>query len=76
MLLVASPTIASATFLLRGEFAAPWPSLYVDRDGEADVGLRRGRPLSLSRERYDALTALWLGGEVGREVTRVRASAR
>jgi len=76
MVLVASAQRAGATFLLRGEFAAQAASLYVDEDGEDDVGLKRGRPLFLSRERLAALRALWAAGEVGREVTRLRAGAR
>ena len=75
-LLVQHASLASQTFLLRGEFASPWPSLYVDKNGEEDVGIRRGRPLALSLERLEALEALWASGEVGREVTRLRSSAR
>eukprot|EP00736_Rhodelphis_marinus_P006847 Rmarinus@m.3932 len=35
-------------------------SPYLDEHGEADVGLRRGRPLYLNEERYRRLNSLWL----------------
>jgi len=44
------------------------PSPYTDIHGEEDRGLKRGRPLTLSRARYAALTELWATGGIAREV--------
>ena len=58
--------------LIRGRWAAFYPSPYLDAHGEEDVGLRRGRPLMLNEHRYQALTELWLSHTIAREVSRVR----
>jgi len=50
----------TSVLLLRDERRSSWPSLYLDDHGEEDRGLRRGKPLWLSRERYDKLNLLWL----------------
>ena len=74
-LMVASPREASSLWLLRGEFACPYPSIYVDAHGEEDRGLKRGKPLRLDVRRYRAIADMWRQGGVGREVTRTRAAA-
>ena len=33
---------------------------YLDIHGEADLGLRKGRPLFLHRQRYEELRKMWL----------------
>eukprot|EP01069_Polyplicarium_translucidae_P003952 Polyplicarium_translucidae@DN2456_c0_g1_i7.p3 len=43
---------------------------YVDRHGEVDVYLRRGRPLFLSGRRFDELRMCATLGELGREIVR------
>lgn len=66
---------SAQTLLLRGEFAAYFPSPYVDEHGEQDVELRRGKPLYLQPARYAALQEMWARHHVGREVTRIRNTA-
>jgi hypothetical protein len=66
---------SSATLLVRGEFAAYAPSLYVDAHGEQDIGLRRGRPLTLSQARADALSELAAHAGIAREVARLRSNS-
>ena len=41
--------------VIKDKHAAYLPSIYLDQHGEEDPGLRRGRPLFLSRERYGEL---------------------
>ena len=65
----------SSVLLVRGEYAAYAPSLYVDAHGEQDVGLKRGRPLSLSRARVGALAELVAHAGISREVTRLRSNS-
>uniref|UniRef100_A0A7S4J7V0 E3 ubiquitin-protein ligase n=1 Tax=Odontella aurita TaxID=265563 RepID=A0A7S4J7V0_9STRA len=50
-------------------------SLYVDENGEEDPGLRRGRPLFLKGERYEALEGLWRKHGVPREVAQIRSTS-
>ena len=60
----------SSVLLLRGEYAAVYGSPYVDAHGETDVGLKRGKPLTLSGKRYAGLAALWAKpGGVARAVS-------
>lgn len=65
----------SQVLLLRHEFAAYYPSPYLDSHGEPDHELRRGRPLYLSQRRYAMLAALLAQHGVGREVARLRNDA-
>lgn len=53
--------IASLVLLkvVREKHAAYLPSLYLDPYGEEDIGLRRGRPLTLSQQRLDELASLY-----------------
>ena len=51
------------------------PSLYLDVHGEEDKGLRRGKPLYLSKLRVAALLRMWLTHAVPLEVARARASS-
>jgi len=50
-------------------------SLYVDEHGEEDVGLRRGRPLYLHKDRYECLQKLWSQHDVPREVAQIRSTS-
>ena len=50
-------------------------SLYVDENGEEDPGLRRGRPLFLKDERYEALEKLWREHAIPREVAQTRSTS-
>ena len=65
----------SQVLLMRGEHAIDYPSPYTDAHGEADVGLRRGKPLFLSQRRYGALVELWARNAIGREVAHKRSVA-
>ena len=51
------------------------PSLYLDSHGEEDKGLRRGKPLYLSKPRVAALLRMWLTHSIPLEVARARASS-
>ena len=42
---------------------------------EEDVGLRRGRPLIFSDERYQALETLWRAHGIPREVSQIRSTS-
>jgi len=65
----------SAILIVRKDFMAYFPSPYVDKHGEPDVGLRRGLPLVLSLERYAKLCKAWASGELATLVTRARTNA-
>jgi E3 ubiquitin-protein ligase UBR3 len=47
-------------YILRGKRSAAWASLYLDEHGEEDRDLKRGKPIYLSKQRYNLLKALWL----------------
>lgn len=49
----------SMILLIRGRQAAIWSSLYLDSFGEEDRDLKRGKPLFLSKDRFDMLSRLW-----------------
>eukprot|EP00850_Spirogloea_muscicola_P019997 SM000205S06204 [mRNA] locus=s205:3198:12812:+ [translate_table: standard] len=49
---------STSVVLLRGQRSSIWPSPYLDAHGEEDENLRRGKPLYLNAERYEALTAM------------------
>jgi hypothetical protein len=61
--------------LMHNNKSAYSPSLYVDEHGEEDVGLRRGRPLFFSEERYQALENLWRNHGLPREVSQIRSTS-
>ncbi|KAL7520416.1 hypothetical protein ACHAWX_006661 [Stephanocyclus meneghinianus] len=61
--------------LMHNNKSAYSPSLYVDEHGEEDVGLRRGRPLFFSEERYQALETLWRSHGIPREVSQIRSTS-
>ena len=61
--------------VVRDKHAAFLPSLYLDQYGEEDVGLRRGRPLFLSGERYAELQEMYRSHRLAGEVARIRSSA-
>jgi len=61
--------------LMHNNKSAYSPSLYVDEHGEEDVGLRRGRPLFFSEERYQALETLWRTHGIPREVSQIRSTS-
>ena len=65
----------SQVVLIRGRWAAFYPSPYLDAHGEEDVGLKRGRPLFLSEGRYENLCRLWNRDLIAMEVTRIRQQA-
>jgi Proteolysis_6 C-terminal/E3 ubiquitin-protein ligase UBR1-like, winged-helix domain/Putative zinc finger in N-recognin (UBR box) len=50
---------AVSMYLMCGERRTHWPSIYLDSHGEEDEGLRRGKPLMLSEERFNKLELLW-----------------
>jgi len=52
---------SSGVLLIRGERHVQWPSPYLDKYGEEDPQFKRGRPLFLSRDRYQQLTAVVMG---------------
>jgi len=58
--------------LIRSRFASFYLSPYLDSHGEEDIGLRRGRPLSLNATRYDNLCLLWYNQLIARDVSRTR----
>ena len=47
----------------------------VDQYGEEDRGLRRGKPLTLSPERFEALDKLYRRRGIAQEVSRRRLHA-
>jgi len=51
---------SSVVVLIRGARVALWGSVYLDSHGEEDRDLKRGRPLFLSRDRYELLQRQWL----------------
>ncbi|KNC47555.1 uncharacterized protein AMSG_02580 [Thecamonas trahens ATCC 50062] len=52
-------------------------SIYLDSHGEQDIGLRRGRPLQLSKPLFAQLNRQWIKGEVGILIARdVAAQSR
>jgi hypothetical protein len=51
------------------------PSLYVDENGEEDLGLKRGLPLFLNEARLQALEALWRNNGIPREVAQIRSTS-
>lgn len=61
--------------LMHNNKSAYSPSLYVDEHGEEDVGLKRGRPLFFSEERYQALETLWRTHGIPREVSQIRSTS-
>ena len=52
--------------LSKGTFIQP---PYVDEYGETDVGLKRGNPLHLSKERYRKVYKLWLNHSIPKEIS-------
>ncbi|KAL7473331.1 hypothetical protein ACHAXS_013787 [Conticribra weissflogii] len=61
--------------LMHNNKSAYSPSLYVDEHGEEDPGLRRGRPLFFSDERFHALENLWRSHGIPREVSQIRSTS-
>jgi hypothetical protein len=61
--------------LMHNDKSAYSPSLYVDENGEEDIGLRRGRPLFFSEERYQVLETLWRTHGIPREVSQIRSTS-
>jgi hypothetical protein len=49
--------------------------LYVDENGEEDLGLKRGLPLFLNEARFQALEALWRNNGIPREVAQIRSTS-
>ncbi len=61
--------------LMHNNKSAYSASLYVDRHGEEDPGLRRGRPLFLNDARYRELEMLWRQQGIPREVAQIRSTS-
>lgn len=54
-------TVNSSTIVvIRGKRACLWGSVYLDKFGEEDRDLKRGKPLYLSQDRYRLLENQWL----------------
>jgi len=54
-------SVQTSTILVtRDKRAGQWGSLYLDAHGEEDRGLKRGKPLLLSEERFAMLEHHWL----------------
>ena len=65
-----------SVLLMRDGHAAMARPFYVDSHGEDDQGLRRGRPLFLDAQRYQALEQLYATHRIASEVARLRMSNR
>ncbi len=61
--------------LVHNNKSAYSPSLYVDENGEEDLGLKRGLPLFLNEARLQALEALWRNNGIPREVAQIRSTS-
>ena len=61
--------------LVHNKKSAYSASLYVDENGEEDMGLARGRPLFLKEDRYEALENLWRSHGIPREVAQIRSTS-
>lgn len=51
---------SSTIIVIRGKRACVWGSIYLDKFGEEDKELKRGKPLYLHPERYQLLQDQWL----------------
>ncbi|KAL3831654.1 hypothetical protein ACJMK2_023382, partial [Sinanodonta woodiana] len=51
---------SSIVVVIRGPRATLWGSVYLDEHGEEDRDLKRGKPLYLSKDRYDLLERQWI----------------
>ncbi|KAK6165726.1 hypothetical protein SNE40_022591 [Patella caerulea] len=51
---------SSIIVVIRGARATLWGSVYLDEHGEEDRELKRGKPLYLSKERYNLLEQQWI----------------
>ena len=68
--------LSKATILLiSGLKAVYWGSIYLDKNGEEDLGLKRGRPLFLNEERLRKLKDLYLKNDIVKEVAAMRSNA-
>jgi hypothetical protein len=61
--------------LVHNNKSAYSPSLFVDENGEEDLGLKRGRPLFLNEARLQALESLWRNNGIPREVAQIRSTS-
>ncbi|KAJ7375327.1 E3 ubiquitin-protein ligase ubr3 [Desmophyllum pertusum] len=52
--------LSSVIIIIRADRVCIWGSVYLDSFGEEDRDLRRGKPLFLSRDRFDRLEEQWL----------------
>ncbi|KNC26424.1 hypothetical protein FF38_03328, partial [Lucilia cuprina] len=54
--------VVTSTYIIviRGRRACLWGSLYLDDFDEEDRDLKRGKPLYLSRDRFNLLESQWL----------------
>ena len=62
--------------LLGNERVCIWGSLYLDRNGEEDSYLRRGKSLYLSEDRYEALRHLVINHSFTQNTTILSNTSR
>jgi len=68
--------LSKATILLiSGLRAVYWGSIFLDKNGEEDLGLKRGRPLFLNEPRLQKLRDLYLKNEIVKEVAALRSNS-
>ena len=65
----------ASVLLISDKHACYWKSLYLDMHGEEDIGLRRGRPLTLSEGRLRELKAMYLAHGVVRCIAAARQNS-
>eukprot|EP00179_Madagascaria_erythrocladioides_P025069 CAMPEP_0198329614 /NCGR_PEP_ID=MMETSP1450-20131203/16320_1 /TAXON_ID=753684 ORGANISM="Madagascaria erythrocladiodes, Strain CCMP3234" /NCGR_SAMPLE_ID=MMETSP1450 /ASSEMBLY_ACC=CAM_ASM_001115 /LENGTH=1097 /DNA_ID=CAMNT_0044033851 /DNA_START=111 /DNA_END=3404 /DNA_ORIENTATION=+ len=66
----------TVVLIVREDRRCVWPSPYLDDHGEEDRRLRRGKPLRLSRARYQRLNNLWATHSFDADSEVLRLSVR
>jgi E3 ubiquitin-protein ligase UBR2 len=61
------PQVLIDSALIEGVYVPP---PYLDEYGESDPGLRRGNPMKLDVEKYNAIRKLWLTHGIPEEISR------
>ncbi|KAK3103122.1 hypothetical protein FSP39_016629 [Pinctada imbricata] len=61
---------SSIVVVVRGPRATLWGSVYLDEHGEEDRDLKRGKPLYLSKQRYNLLYQQWISHSFDRSCKR------
>jgi len=62
--------------IIREERRTAWRSLYLDEHGEEDIGIKRGKPLYLSKLRYEELNNMWLSSSFDYDSKILAATVR